>query len=61
MSTCDWRLLVLGTLEVFLNQFGRDTDDVLAFPVFHHVEGLQRTDDVPLGNTGHLTVEWGEQ
>lgn len=52
--TCDWWLLVLGALQVFLHQFGRDADDVLTFPVFHHVERLQRADDVTLCDAGHL-------
>lgn len=51
---CNRRLLVLRTLEVLLDQFGRDTDNVLTLPVFHHVEGLECADDVTLGDTGHL-------
>lgn len=54
--TCDWWLLVLCTLEMFLHQFRCDTDDMLAFPVLDHVEGLQRADDVTLGDAGHLAV-----
>lgn len=53
-GTCDRGLLVLGALQVLLHQFGRHTDDVLTFPVFHHVERLQRADDVTLRDAGHL-------
>lgn len=42
---------------MFLHQFGRHTDDMLPFPVLDHVEGLQRADDVTLGDAGHLTVD----
>ena len=48
-------LAVLGTLHVLLHQLGRDTDDVLALPVLDHIEGLQRADDVLLGDAGHRT------
>jgi len=54
--TCDGGLLVLGALQVLLHQFGRHTDDVLTLPVFHHVERLQRADDVALRDAGHLAV-----
>lgn len=53
-GTCDWWFLVLGALQVLLHQFGRHTDDVLTFPVLHHVERLQRADDVTLCDAGHL-------
>lgn len=54
---CDGRLLVLGTLQVLLHQFGRHTDDVLALPVLDHVERLQGADDVTLSDAGHLAEE----
>lgn len=41
---------------MFLHQFGCDADDVLTFPVFDHVERLQRADDVALCYAGHLAV-----
>ena len=47
---------VLGTLHVLFYQFGSDADDVLTFPVLDHVQGLQGTDDVLLGDAGHCTV-----
>ena len=49
---------VLCTLHVFFHQLGGDTDHMLPLPVFDHVEGLQRTNDVFLGDAGHCTVEW---
>lgn len=52
--TCDGRLLVLGALQVLLHQFGCDADDMLPLPVLHHVERLQRADDVTLSDAGHL-------
>lgn len=55
--TCDGGSFVLSTLQMFLHQFGRHTDDMLPFPVLDHVEGLQRADDVTLGDAGHLTVD----
>ena len=39
---------------MLLHQFGRHTDDMLALPVLHHVERLQRADDVTLRDAGHL-------
>lgn len=53
--TCDWWLLVLGALQVLLHQFGRHTDNMLTLPVLHHIERLQRADDVTLRDAGHLT------
>ena len=47
---------VLCTLHVFFHQLGGDTDHMLALPVFDHVEGLQRTNDVFLGDAGHCTI-----
>lgn len=58
--TCDGRFLVLSALQVFLHQFGRDTDDVLTLPVLDHVERLQRADDVTLCDAGHLAVDGTE-
>lgn len=55
--TCDWWFLVLGALQVLLHQFGRHTDNVLTFPVLHHIERLQRADDVTLRDAGHLAEE----
>lgn len=55
--TCDWWFLVLGALQVLLHQFGRHTDNVLTFPVLHHIERLQRADDVTLRDAGHLAAE----
>lgn len=55
--TCDWWFLVLGALQVLFNQFGRHTDDVLTLPVLHHIERLQRADDVTLRDAGHLAGE----
>lgn len=52
--TCDRRFLVLGALQVLLHQFGCHTDNVLTFPVLHHIERLQRADDVTLRDAGHL-------
>lgn len=52
--TCDWWFLVLGALQVLLHQFGCHTYNMLTFPVFHHVERLQRADDVTLRDAGHL-------
>ena len=46
---------VLCRLDVFLDQFGGDTDDVLTLPILHHVERLQRADDVTLRDTCHVT------
>ena len=40
---------------MFLHEFGCNAYDVLALPVFHHVERLQCTDNVILGNACHLT------
>jgi hypothetical protein len=54
--TCDWWFLILGAFEVLLHKLGCDTDHMLALPVFDHVEGLQGTDDVILGDAGHLAV-----
>lgn len=54
---CDGRFLVLGTLQVLFNQFGRHTDDMLTLPVLDHVEGLQGADDVTLSDAGHLAEE----
>ena len=50
---------ILGTLHVLFYQFGSDADNVLAFPVLDHVQGLQGTDDVLLGDAGHCTVGGG--
>lgn len=55
--TCDWWFLVLGALQVLLDQFGRHTDNVLTLPVLHHVERLQRADDVTLCDAGHLAAK----
>ena len=33
---------------------------MLAFPVLDHVQGLQRADDVLLGDAGHRTASGGE-
>ena len=41
---------------VLLNQFRRDTDDVLSLPVLHHVERLQGADDVCVCDTRQLTA-----
>ena len=41
---------------MLLDKLRRDTDDVLTLPVLHHVESLQRADDVCLGDTRHPTV-----
>ena len=49
-------LLELGRLDVLLDQFGRDADDVLALPVLDHVHRLQRRHDVALRDARHLTV-----
>ena len=57
VCTCDGGLLVLGALEVLFHQLGGDTDDMLALPVLHHVERLQRADDVTLRDAGHLAVD----
>ena len=48
---------VLGATHVLLHQLGCDTDHVLALPVLHHVEGLQRADDVIVCEAGHGTTE----
>ena len=58
--TCDWWFFVLGALQVLLYQFGRHTDNVLTFPVFHHIERLQCADDVTLRDAGHLAEGQGE-
>lgn len=39
---------------MFLHQFGCHTYNMLTFPVFHHVERLQGTDDVTLCDASHL-------
>lgn len=54
--TCDWWFLVLGAFQVLLHKFGCHTDDVLTFPVFHHIERLQRADDVTLCDACHLAA-----
>jgi len=40
-------------LEMFFDDFGSDADDVLAFPIFDEVEGLQRADDILGFDRGH--------
>lgn len=41
---------------MLLDEFGCDTDDMLTLPVLHHVQRLQRADDVALCDARHLTV-----
>merc|ERR1719220_830950 len=43
---------VLCTLQMLLNQLGSYADNVLTFPIFDQVEGLQGGDDVCLCNAG---------
>ena len=40
---------------MFFHKFGCDAYDVLTLPVLHHVERLQCTDNVILGDACHLT------
>jgi hypothetical protein len=47
------RGFVLRTPQVFFYKFGSDTDDVLTFPIFYHVERLQCADDVFLSYARH--------
>lgn len=61
MLTCDGGFLVLGALQVLLHQLGGHADDVLTLPVLHHVERLQRADDVTLRDAGHLAVNQNSQ
>lgn len=57
LLACDWWFLVLGTLQVLFNQFGRHADNMLTLPVLDHIERLQGADDVTLCDAGHLTEE----
>ena len=60
LLACDWWFLVLGTLQVLFNQFGRHADNMLTLPVLDHIERLQGADDVTLCDTGHLAEKSGE-
>ena len=53
--------LVLGALQVLVDEFWRDADDVLSFPVLDHVECLQGADYVILSYTGHHTEKQKEK
>jgi hypothetical protein len=47
---------VLCTFQMFLHKFWCDTNDMLTFPVFDHVQWLKGADDIILCNAGHLAV-----
>ena len=47
---------VLSTPHVLLDQFGSDTNDVLALPVLDHVQGLEGTDDVLVSDAGQVAA-----
>ena len=44
---------VLCTLQMLLNQLRSHADNMLTFPIFYQVEGLQGGDDVCLGDAGN--------
>ena len=50
------RPAVLSTLHVLLYQFGSDTNDVLAFPILDHVQGLEGADDVLVSDAGQVAA-----
>ena len=48
------RFFELSRFDEFLDHFRNDANDVLAFPVFHHVHRLQGWNDIALGDARHV-------